>query len=244
MKKSLSVAINKYIGAPLRGCINDSEHVTQWLQTNDYEVISLHDEAATKQNIIDNLKNILSTLTSGDQFVFHYSGHGSQIPTNDAAEEDHLTEILCPFDLIDATGNWTQNYITDDELASIFSTATCDIECFMDCCHSGSATRDFSPTVTSRYIQAPIDKEVLVTKFELGQKSSVICWSGCKDDQTSADAFINNKFQGAFTAALLQTSGTREQRRYNIVEFMRINGFTQIPQLYCPDDLLSKDIFI
>lgn len=244
MKKALSVAINKYVGAPLRGCINDSEHIKSWLESKDYEVIVLHDEQATKQNIINQIKDILSALTTDDQFIFHYSGHGSQIPTNDAAEEDHLTEILCPFDLIDQTGNWTTNFITDDELASMFSNAVCHIECFMDCCHSGSSTREFSPTVTSRYIQSPIEKELAVTKFQLGPKSSVICWSGCKDDQTSADAYINNKFQGAFTAALLQTSGTRDQRKYHIVEYMRINGFTQIPQLYCPDELLSKDIFL
>lgn len=244
MKKALSVAINKYVGAPLRGCINDSNHIKTWLESKEYEVVTLHDDQAIKQNIINNLTEILGTLTPDDQFIFHYSGHGSQIPTNDVNEEDHLTEILCPFDLIDATGNWTSNYITDDELASIFSKASCKIECFMDCCHSGSSTREFRPNIASRYIQSPIEKELTITKFELGPKSSVICWSGCKDDQTSADAYINEKYQGAFTAALLQTSGSRDQRKYNIVEYMRTNGFTQIPQLYCPDEFLAKDIFI
>jgi hypothetical protein len=63
------------------------------------------------------------------------------------------------------------------------------------------------------------------------------------DTQTSADAFIDNTYQGAFTAALLQTSGTRAQRHFNIVEFMRTRGFTQLPQLYCPDDKQELDIF-
>lgn len=243
MKKALSVAINTYVGAPLRGCLNDSNNVKQWLESKEYEVVTLQDSQATKESILKTLVELLSSLGPDDKFIFHYSGHGSQIPTNDASEEDHLTEILCPFDLIDSAGNWTTNFITDDELASIFSNTLCKVECFLDCCHSGSATRDFRPNILSRYLQAPIDREVTVQKFQLSSKSPAICWSGCMDNQTSADAFINNTFQGAFTAALLQSTGTRTQRHFHIVEYMRTHGFSQLPQLYCPQELSEQDIF-
>jgi hypothetical protein len=243
MKKALSVAINSYIGAPLKGCVNDSNNIKQWLEQQGFEVVTLHESEATKSSIIVELINTLASLGPDDSFIFHYSGHGSQIPTNDASEEDHLTEILCPYDLVDQAGNWTSNFITDDELASIFSNAPCRVECFLDCCHSGSATRDFRPTIVSRFLQSPVQREVAVKKFELSSKSSAICWSGCMDSQTSADAFINNTYQGAFTAALLQSAGTRTQRHFQLVEYMRIHGFSQVPQLYCPTNESELDIF-
>lgn len=243
MKKALSVAINTYIGAPLRGCVNDSNNVKHWLEQQGFEVTTLQESEATKSAIIVELINTLNSLGPDDSFIFHYSGHGSQIPTTDPNEEDHLTEILCPYDLVDQAGNWTSNFITDDELASIFSNSACNIECFLDCCHSGSATRDFRPNMLSRFIQSPVEREVNVQKFQLSSKSSAICWSGCMDSQTSADAFINDSYQGAFTAALLKSTGTRTQRHFHIVEFMRTNGFSQSPQLYCPEDKAGLDIF-
>lgn len=248
MRKALSVAINMYNGAPLRGCINDSVNISSILQQNGFEVSTLHDAEATKQNILAKLSELVNSLTENDTFIFHYSGHGSQIPTNDVNEEDHLTEILCPFDLILPNGNWTNNFITDDELANIFNNATCIVECFLDCCHSGTATRELRPVVISRYVYPPTESVRTVSgfkKFELGVKCNtrVVCWSGCRDDQTSADAFIDNSFQGAFTAALLRSTGTREQRLYTIVEFMRKQGYTQIPQLYCPDEFKQANIF-
>jgi hypothetical protein len=244
MKIALSVAINTYNGAPLRGCINDSNNIANYLEQNGFTVTKLHDDAATKMNIIQTLISMVSTLTENDTFIFHFSGHGSQIPTNDTNEEDHLTEILCPFDLILPNGAWTNNFITDDELAAIFNNSKGSIECFLDCCHSGTATRELRPNLINRYVYPPMDKEIIgIRKFELAAKSNTICWSGCRDDQTSADAFIDNTFQGAFTSALLRSSGTREQRIYAIVEFMRQHGFSQIPQLYCSDDHKQQNIF-
>lgn len=245
MKKLLTVAINSYKVAPLRGCVNDSNNVKEVFTRQGYDVIQLIEQDAIKQNIINALESIGRDLKSGDKFVFHYSGHGSQIPTNDTSEEDGLTEILCPFDLINADGSWTNNYLTDDEISTIFSNYPegVIIECLLDCCHSGTATRDLKPNVAYRYIEAKDVTNQVVEKFNIAKQRDIICWSGCRDDQTSADAFMDGMFQGAFTASLLKTSGTRQTRYAGIVEMIKRYGFTQCPQLSCSDFDLSEELF-
>lgn len=240
MKIFLSAAINKYPVAPLRGCVNDSNNMAAYLRSHNFEIIQLLDEQATKANIVAQLKDVISRLDNSDHFIFHYSGHGSQIPCLDGSELDGLTEILCPYDLINSDGSWTNNFITDDEINSILSSAkpVVKIECLLDCCHSGTGTRDIKPNVVYRFIQGP--KEVGEYKpFDVVNNLDIICWAGCRDDQTSADAFIDGQFQGAFTSAFLKSSGSRQARYNSIVQYMAANGFAQVPQLTCKDTELE-----
>lgn len=242
MKKILSVAVNKYNVAPLRGCINDSNSMVEFFK--GFEAKQLLDEQATKANIVKELKVHIESLSDGDHFVFHYSGHGSQIPCVDGTEDDGLTEILCPFDLINVDGTWTSNYITDDELASILSLANPGVvvQVILDCCHSGTGARSLQPNVVYRYIPNQLD-QIKHKKFDVVKDSKVIVWSGSRDDQTSADAYIDGQFRGAFSAAFVKTSGTRKTRYDNIVISLRNQGFTQVPQLTCGLAELDQDIF-
>jgi hypothetical protein len=245
MKRFLSVAINQYNISPLRGCVNDSTNMAKLFQEHGYECTTLLDNQATKQNIITALKTLTADLTEADTFVFHYSGHGSQVPCLASDEIDNLTEILCPYDLINTDGSWTTNFITDDELCAILGNIPAHVECFLDCCHSGTATRDIRPNVINRYIQSPTDQVLKHTPFNVVRGSNIISWSGCMDIQTSADAYIDNTFQGAFTAALLSCDLTqpRKQTYDNILKYMSKYGFTQIPQFTAPDDISTQAIF-
>jgi hypothetical protein len=64
--------------------------------------------------------------------------------------------------------------------------------------------------------------------------------SGCRDEQTSADAYINNAFAGALTYAVFSILRANQAtiRSYSwgallrdVRQFMRENNYTQIPQL-------------
>jgi uncharacterized caspase-like protein len=246
MKKLLTVAVNEYNVAPLRGCVNDSNNVKDLCVRIGYEVTQLLDEEATKQNIIEALTAIGKELKSGDKLMFHYSGHGSQIPTIDPTETDNLTEILCPFDLILPNGAWTDNFITDDELNYIFSQydSNVEIECILDCCHSGTGTRDIRPHTANRFVKAfDLTTEFKIEKFDLTKSRYIICWSGCRDDQTSADAYIDGMYQGAFTSALLKTEGCRRLRYTKILELMQKYNFSQVPQLTCNEKDIEESMF-
>lgn len=70
MKKLLTVAINSYNTAPLRGCINDSNNIKEAFTKQGYDIVQLVEGDATKQNIVTSLTNIGRELKSGDKFVF------------------------------------------------------------------------------------------------------------------------------------------------------------------------------
>ncbi len=64
--------------------------------------------------------------------------------------------------------------------------------------------------------------------------------SGCRDEQTSADAYINNAFAGALTYAVFSILRANHAtiRTYSwstllrdVRHFMRVNKYSQIPQL-------------
>ena len=64
--------------------------------------------------------------------------------------------------------------------------------------------------------------------------------SGCRDEQTSADAYINNAFAGALTYAVFAILRANQAsiRTYSwsallrdVRYFMRVNRYSQIPQI-------------
>ncbi len=79
---------------------------------------------------------------AGDTLVFHYSGHGAQVPDQDGDEvEDHKGEALCPRDF-----DWESCCIRDDDLSEIFADLPEGVllEVALDCCYSGTGTREIA----------------------------------------------------------------------------------------------------
>ncbi|MBM9512283.1 caspase family protein [Desulfogranum marinum] len=263
-KKALLVGINDYQGiSDLRGCINDVTNMRDILKTylrfTNRDIRVLVDNRATKANIIARLEYMVRKAKTGDFLVFHFSGHGSQIRDRDGDElKDHMDELICPYDM-----NWDGTFITDDTLNSIFTKLPKGVllEVFLDSCHSGTGLRDVGlgrppelapehPTL-SRYLPPPIDiacrlegdEDDLKTErsFSGTDRSTVhhILWSGCKDNQTSADAYINNSYNGAFTYYFckhMRTSGggiSRKELLRRVRQSLYKGGYSQIPQLEC-----------
>lgn len=78
------------------------------------------------------LARLVSLTAPGDALFFHYSGHGTQVPTDhDDPEVDGLDEAIVPVDM---------NLIVDDDLRSIFCQLPLGARMTMlaDCCHSGT----------------------------------------------------------------------------------------------------------
>ena len=180
-KKAYLVGINDYTpagpgGSDLAGCVNDVRDMINTLVICGFpsQSIGVHTDArATKKGIIYGLNWLTSNSKKGDSLVFYYSGHGSQIAdTNwngDEDETDGKDEILCPHDL-----DWTPNTVLrDDEIRKAFQKIPegVNLEVFLDCCHSGTATKNvLSPyelpdvnkpliheTTKTRYLPPPID---------------------------------------------------------------------------------------
>lgn len=137
-RTALCVGIDKY-PAPntLGGCVNDSMAWQQSLEKLDFTVTTLHDEQATHAAITRELRKLVTNAASGDVIVFQYAGHGYQLADPDGDESDGKDEALVPIDFDSGA------FVVDDEIREILLTIRegVSLTCFLDCCHSGTATR-------------------------------------------------------------------------------------------------------
>ena len=182
---------------------------------------------------------------------------------------DRLDEILCPYDL-----DW-DHPLTDDDLAA----ACADVPqgalltVILDCCHSGTGLRDFVRD-RPRFLPYPethenglrIDRRprqrnpgrpcpprhlaIPGRRFGLSvTRTNAVLIAACRDDQTSADAWIDDGYHGAHTYHLCRTlgNGIRDLTYRALVSAagtaLSRAGFDQVPQLEGPSHLLRTEVF-
>ena len=273
-KHALIVGINDYKSInDLQGCINDVTNVRNILKTffgfTNSDIRVLTDERATKKNILYRLEKMVKKSKKGDSLIFHFSGHGSQIRDRDNDDlKDHIDELICPYNM-----DWDDGYITDDMLREILDKLPegVKMEVILDSCHSGTGTRDIvldppvgnGPKVLfkNRFLRPPVDiecrhqgeEDILKPKRSFRTDEVLIMnhilWAGCKDSQTSADANIDGRYNGAFSYYFckhIRESGgniTRTELHTRIAESLAHNSFSQTPQLECNRTLKSGKIF-
>jgi hypothetical protein len=67
----------------------------------------------------------------------------------------------------------------------------------------------------------------------------VACASGCASSGTSADAFINNRYNGAFTRFWLNSQAAEDDPLRGLVvktiAGLKAAGYDQVPELHGPD---------
>jgi hypothetical protein len=252
--------------ADLSGCVNDVTNIRDSLikffgfKTDDIRVVT--DQRATKKNIMERLKWLVQGAKAGDKLLFHFSGHGSQVRDRDGDElKDKLDEILCPHDM-----DWDGTYIVDDELRKLFAGLPkgCALEVLLDSCHSGTGTRELlglsqlppEQSFQPRFLPPPVDIQCRVDgdlplrRLFSGSMSSnpsrlapdalpeyLSLFSGCADNQTSADALIGGKYNGAFTyyfcKHLRDVKGkiSRADLLKRVRASLKHEDFDQVPQL-------------
>jgi hypothetical protein len=124
--------------------------------------------------------------------------------------------------------------------------------CLMDCCFSGSITRFINspehPT-KNRFIDLGLPPREVNNKI-LSQvnydKNNWIVISASKEDETSADAYIQGRYNGAFSYFAIKTlvpGITYRQWFDKIRENLPSRNFSQTPTLEGPNNLLDKVVF-
>lgn len=262
-KKALLMGINRYRvpGSDLRGCVNDVRQMRDVLiELYNFPkdgISVLTDLDSTKAAMQKALEKLVAAARSGDVLFVHYSGHGSNVPDKSGDEADFRDEILCPTDL-----DW-KDPLLDDWLRSLFDTVAegVNLTVVMDCCHSGTNTRAIMPLDSKapmqRFLPCPLDllavesgralRGALRSTRKTGPSQATapdvkdvdlpeILITGCRDDQTSADAFIEGDYHGALTHSLVSTirrAGGRLTYRdlHARASQLMDKKYTQTPQL-------------
>lgn len=244
VRRSLLIGIN-YTGTlnELSGCINDSENLSQFLVKNGFfvpsEVVMMNDKKTgdlypTNANIwkqFNSLVNFANQNIGKNVFIFvSYSGHGSSVVDKSKDEVDGMDEVLCPIDFE------TRGFITDDSIKTNFINklpANVKLIFLSDSCNSG--------TVLDLKYNYTFDKRntCKVSGDLVDTKCNACLISGCRDDQTSADAYIVDnsthvlEYQGAMTASFIAVFN-KTKTCYQLIQDMRTwlttNKYTQVPQ--------------
>jgi hypothetical protein len=247
--KALLVGINAYPNSSnnLRGCVNDIIDMEYFITSINKvyakeNIKTLTDSRASKKGILEHLNWLILGANAGDQILFHYSGHGAQLPSNGHTfEKDGLDEIICPYDFNDADA--AQTAISDKEFGKIFATIPKGVHFvwISDSCHSEDLSRKQHITPDTRFRR--FNHETQDRTFTPGASLSAAAiplhgalLSGCASHQLSADAYINNRFNGAFTHYLIknliqygQDACMQDIVKYVNIDLMK-NDYEQNPQ--------------
>ena len=248
--KALLVGIDAYPPPnQLHGCINDIKDMTQYLIAergfNAADIETVTDKQATTANILAALEAFVTSLKPGDRALFHYSGHGAQMPTKTSGEPDGLDEVICPVDF-----DWSSRHaIRDDQFNRLFAKVPNGVEFVWvsDSCHSGNLERDVLPAgQKAREITPPPKIAERIEELRNGgtrlrrltapSRLHVALISGCKSTQTSADATIHGRGNGAATYYLLHELKQHPNAPLSdivpaVVQALRDARFSQEPQL-------------
>lgn len=209
----------------LRGCSRDVVDTREYLVEKGYITTVLCDDESVKnvvckpeyKNFIEHVEKFCSLESS--KFFFHYSGHGSHTKDNSGDEKDNKDELIVCTDHV---------FVSDDILNKLFNKLNSVGIFLIDACHSGTIL-DFKYTYD--FITGEHQENNNDNNFD------AILISGCKDNQTSADAYLNGTYRGAMTTSFLHVlknygiditlkEFVNEMRKYLINK-----KFSQIPQL-------------
>ena len=233
---ALLVGIDKYQDPvrPLKGCVNDitatAEYLQERVKKDQYQLHLqiLKDQEATRPAIIDGFRKHLCNAQSNDIVLFYYSGHGAQEEAPEAfwhIEPDQLNETLVCYDSR-SVGGWD---LADKELAKLIAEVSAKnphITIILDCCHSGSGTKNpFQETGvrlsdTDKRKRQP--KDYIFKLEELEQLSDLssaeahsirrklpkgrhILLGACQDSQLAKEYAQEGQQRGAFSYFLMNT---------------------------------------
>ena len=229
---ALLFGINNYGGSHnLNGCLNDIALAASKLP--NFQIRKFEDADVTRGNFIEQIAYALVNSVPGDVIYIHYSGHGTFVEDRNADEVDGYDEALY---LIDGP-------LIDDDLNNCLrgTPEGVNVVLLLDSCYSGSATR--APG-KSRFMPPAFE---MVPHLRIKRKfydyMSWVVFSGCAENQTSADAEIDGTYFGAFSYyALNCLKGNMTYKTWftKIREFLPNREFDQAPTLEGNKTLIEK----
>ncbi|OFI39856.1 peptidase C14 caspase catalytic subunit p20 [Arthrobacter sp. SW1] len=260
-KAALCVGINEFKFLPqsswLQGCVNDANDLSGLLEGKygfpASGITVLHDAGADKDAVMAELSKLMDLAVTGtaDHLVFTFSSHGTQIPDASADEADRLDEAFACYGINNTGDAWDPaTVIADDELYGLFSKLPDGVlfEVVLDTCHSGTGLKslDLLPGRRPRFVPAPTPRAVAASEYsdtrvlrdlvKAGGDSKPVLMAACRADQTAADAYLEKRYNGAFTYNLvkaLEADGTlpRADILKAVSKGLKAGGFDQVAQL-------------
>lgn len=239
-KVALLFGINDYMGSEndLSGCLNDINDVAKKLKNEfpEFQIYKFKDSEVTTQRFMSEIENAMNKIVLPGLLYIHYSGHGCQIPN--IMESNAYDEALYLYNGPFVDDNiWNLQQKTPEGLMVVAK---------FDSCFSGDIGRNVNPVKKRFYPLSGIRiMKKAVRKFNKSASDKWIIFSGCGEEQTSSDAYINEHYNGAFTWADLRSYNKRTSYADELNQaknLLRRTGFEQIPELSGPYE--NKTVFM
>jgi pimeloyl-ACP methyl ester carboxylesterase len=275
---ALLVGINAYElpVRSLRGCVNDIRQMESLLEArakvsgDGFHPKVLTDAAATRQAILEGFRQHLGRAKAEDVAIFHFSGHGSQEkspPEFWHLEPDRLDETLVCHDSR-KPGSWD---LADKELAHLIAEVSqkkAHVVIILDCCHSGSGTRNTDETGIRRVPtddrERPLstflpELKVPTTRSVGAEKESGwvalpegrhILLAACRSDEEAKEYSLGGRPRGVFShflsETLEQTGGSITYRELfkRVNALVRSHAALQSPQIEPTDHAMFDETFL
>ncbi|MEU8261538.1 caspase family protein [Micromonospora sp. NPDC048999] len=243
---ALLVGIDRYRAVgPLQGCHNDVTQVAEFLRVRALgdeppATLLLENETATRQAVVDGLRDHLGQAGPGDTALFWFSGHGSWAAVPDELwhlePTGQMQTLICHDSRHDEVPD-----LYDKELSLLLGEVAatgCHLAVVLDSCHSFSATRNlvrFAPALET----APLIEALLpeLRRAATRPPTEHVVLAACQSSETAIETWAEGRPHGLFSWSLLTAlrrlgpSATyRELLTAARCEVER-QAFQQIPQL-------------
>lgn len=181
----------------------------QGFQDND--ILVLTDAAATRAGIVKAIQNhLIQQSAPGDIAVFHFYGHGCQVPDDNGDEIDQADEAIAPYDSEKPVAGPIKNFIRDDELSEWTARLrekagpSGQVLVLLDACHTGTGVRageNGDPATSAEthslaknttapgeaalapmvaFFSSAPQQKSLEITWENGEKCALLTWAFCK----------------------------------------------------------------
>lgn len=250
MNMAIISGINLYKDSPhssLRGCVEDAQNFNllaqNYLEFEPDGVVLLLDSQAVAAREKNAVQLAVSRAKAGDHILWTHSSHGTNEP--DPSQVDGLMELLCCHDTREINGTWDPDTVISakfigEVIAKLHPEAHMDI--ILDCCYApeGSQLKAMGMSYSkARFLPSPAlnmtPRTVMPSVLKSKMPPNVCLWSACGSDQTSADAYIDGKWQGAFSAAwrkFFKLGRSRSDIIFYGRSWLKNNNYEQTPHLY------------
>jgi hypothetical protein len=219
----------------------------------------LENEAATRLNIVQKFEKHLAQAKEGDLAFFYFSGHGSQEITHEIfkkVEEDGKNETIVCYDSRSLDGM----DLADKELATLLDVVAQNhphLVVVMDCCNSGSGTRDLGATKVRAVRELParvrsLDSYILPRQaakgrsaFNLEEPEQLVvpnprhvALSAAQSFQLAKETMLGGSPRGVFTYSLLEVLNsavgplTYGDLMRRVTSLVTQRTYEQTPQVY------------
>jgi len=251
MKRHILLCATNYVGqsSALKGCLNDMANIKKWLQKaiGSWDtMLELYGPALTKENWLEAMRQFVAYHKPGDEGLHAHSHHGSRDVNNKKAS--HFRELWVPDNYPSA------GMISDDDVSAIYDKlhAEARLTDWADCCHAQGSTREvFFKDERPRFLSISdvADKLNLLssTPVDVESRPNIAQLAACRSAQTSADAFIDGQYCGAFTTYALQAQGDTMLPEGQLIDdsarLLARNGYAQHPEFCGLSGNALKTIF-